>query len=486
MSSSLKILLVAAEVFPFAKTGGLADVAGSLPSSLKKLGHDVRVLLPKYPCTESQPIRSLDLEIEIPNSTEKATLFEGQLPENVPVYLVGNDTYFDREHLYGEPGTEYSDNAERFAFLSQAALETCKALDFQPDIIHCNDWHTGLIPVYLKSLYLKKKWYSKIRTLFSIHNLGYQGNFSMEKFSATGLPDKFAGSDGIEFYGKISFLKSGLLFSDTLNTVSPRYCQEIQTAGLGFGMEGILQQRSKDLTGILNGVDYSVWNPATDKLIAEPYDSLSKKQKCREALINKFSLKIDKNTPLLCMISRLSSQKGIDLLMEVSEDIKEKKLALLVLGQGDSKYESFFSQLSDSNPNRYATALTFDDTLAHQILAGSDMFLMPSTYEPCGLTQMYALKYGTVPLVSSVGGLDDSIQTFDGKIGTGFKFAPNDKNSLLLALKKALACFSDKSSWECLVNNGMSKDFSWDNAGGKYSDLYQEIYNSAPSHKTLQ
>jgi starch synthase len=472
MSSPLKILVVAAEVFPFAKTGGLADVAGSLPSSLKKQGHDVRVLLPKYACTKSQPIHSLNLEIEIGKT--KATLYSGQLAESVPVYLIENNAYFDREYLYGEPGSEYSDNAERFAFLCQAALEACKALDFQPDIIHCNDWHTGLIPAYLKAS--EDPWYSKMRTLFSIHNLGYQGNFPMDKFPVTALPDRYSGPEGIEFYGQISFLKSGLVFADALNTVSPRYCKEIQSEG--FGMEGILQQRSNSLTGILNGVDYSIWNPATDKLIAGNYasGSLSQKQKCREALINKFSLKIEKNTPLLCMITRLSSQKGIDLLMEASKDLKDQ--CMVVLGEGDSKYENFFSQLAKANPDRFAVALTFDDALAHQILAGSDILLMPSIYEPCGLTQMYALKYGTVPIVSSVGGLDDSIQSFDGKTGTGFKFASNDLKSFQQALQSSLTCFADKDSWECLINNGMNMDFSWDNAAQQYSSLFQDIQSN--------
>jgi starch synthase len=471
MSSSLKILCVAAEVFPFAKTGGLADVAGSLPPALKKQGHDIRVLLPKYTCANSQPVHSLNLEIEVGKT--KATLFAGELAGNTPVYLVENNAYFDREHLYGEPGSEYSDNAERFAFFCQAALEACKRLDFQPDIIHCNDWHTGLIPAYLKAS--EDPWYSKIRTLFSIHNLGYQGNYPMDQFSVTDLPDRFSGPEGIEFYGQMSFLKSGLVFADALNTVSPTYCKEIQTAG--FGMEGILQQRSNSLTGILNGVDYSVWNPATDKLIAENYgpDSFSQKQKCREALIKQFSLKIEKNTPLLCMITRLSSQKGIDFLMEA--DLKDQ--CMVVLGEGDPKYENFFSQLAEANPDRFAVALTFDDALAHQILAGSDILLMPSIYEPCGLTQMYALKYGTVPIVSSVGGLDDSIQPFDGKTGTGFKFVPDDRKSFQQALQNAVACFADKPGWERLINNGMDMDFSWDNAAQQYSRLFRDIQ---PNH----
>lgn len=474
--------MVAAEVFPFAKTGGLADVAGSLPPALKKLGHDVRVVLPKYRCTQSQPIHSLKLEIENRISKNKAYLFGGKLPEDVPVYLIEKDEYFDRDHLYGDSESEYPDNVERFAFFCQAVLEACKALNFQPDIIHCNDWHIGLIPAYLQSIYSKDPWYSKIRTLFSIHNLGYQGNFSIDEFQTTGLPDPLSGPEGIEFYGQISFLKSGLVFSDALNTVSPRYCKEIQTAGLGFGMEGILQQRSSSLSGILNGVDYSIWNPATDNLIAEKYGSLSKKKKCRDELTKKFSLKIDSKTPLLCMITRLSSQKGIELIMQAYEDLKNLDIALLLLGQGELKYETFFSQLAKTHPDRFAAALTFDDTLAHQVLAGSDILLMPSIYEPCGLTQMYALKYGTVPIVSTVGGLDDSIQNFDGKTGTGFKFLPNDQKSLMQALKNALACFADLPLWECLINNGMAMDFSWDKAARQYSNLYQEIHKSESNH----
>ncbi|MEK9629171.1 MAG: glycogen synthase GlgA [Nitrospinota bacterium] len=475
MSSSLKILMVASEVFPFAKTGGLADVVGSLPPALKKLGHEIRVVLPKYTCTQSQSTQSLNLELETRVNRKKANLFEGKLPEDVPAYLVEYDEYFNREHLYGEPGSEYPDNVARFSFFCQAALETCKAINFQPDLIHCNDWHTGLIPAYLKSIYSKDPWFSNTRTLFSIHNMGYQGNYSMDEFKTTGLPGSFAGPEGIEFYGQISFLKSGLVYSDFLNTVSPKYCQEIQTEGFGFGMEGILQQRTDSLSGILNGVDYSIWNPATDPFIAENYGSLSQKTVCRNDLIKRFSLTIGKNTPLFCMITRLSGQKGIDLLIETSDYLKTQNLALLVLGEGESKYETFFKQLAESDPGRFATSHAFDDELAHQLFAGSDMFLMPSTYEPCGLTQMYALKYGTVPLVSSVGGLDDSIQTFDGNTGTGFKFLPNDKESFKNALKQAMTFFADKSLWEKVVNNGMSMDFSWDKAARQYSNLYHKI-----------
>ena len=480
MNSPLKILWVGSEIFPFGKTGGLADVGGSLPPALKKLGLEVRAILPKYTCTKSHPVNSLNLEIESRVSKKKARLFEGKLPEDVPVYLVENDEYFNREHLYGTPESEYQDNVERFAFFCQAVLETCQALDFQPDLIHCNDWHAGLIPAYLKSVYSEDSWFSRINTLFSIHNLGYQGNYPMDEFPVTGLPDSFWGPEGIEFYDQISLLKSGLIYSDALNTVSPNYCKEIQTAGLGFGMEGILQERSDSLCGILNGVDYSVWNPATDDLIVEKYGPLSNKKKCRDELLKMFSLTLENHTPLLCMITRLSSQKGIDLLMQA--DLKDYDMGLIVLGQGEAKYEDFFSQLAKTRPDQFATSFTFDDALAHQVLAGSDILLMPSIYEPCGLTQMYALKYGTVPIVSSVGGLDDSIQEFEGKSGTGFKFSPNDQKSFKKALQKTFDCFADQNLWERLINNGMAMDFSWDNSARQYSSLYQEIQKSAKNH----
>ena len=480
----LKILLVSAEVYPFAKTGGLADVSGALPPALKKLGHDIRVIMPKYPCTAKagKKIQSLKIDLKLSGFNEKGTLFKSELDEGVPIYLIKHDGYFNRKHIYGEPGSDYPDSVERFSFFSQAVLEAVKSIDFKPDIIHCNDWHTGLIPVYLKSIHLKDPWFSQTKTFFSIHNLGYQGNFPHSQMKVTGLDESLFTEEGLEFYDQISFLKGGLIFSDTLSTVSPTYSQEIQTPDLGFGMQGILQKRSDCLHGILNGVDETIWNPKTDPLIAANYGpkSLSQKKQCREDLIKTFSLRLNKKTPILCMITRLSQQKGIDLIMESKDMLDKQDVSLVILGTGSTEYEAFFKQWSRDRPDRVATAMKFDESLGHRILAGSDMLLMPSLYEPCGLTQMYALKYGTIPIVRAVGGLKDSIQEFSEKTGkgTGFKFKAPQTKFFLKSLQKALSYFHQTQTWKKLMLNGMAKDNSWEFAAKQYSRLYQKSLRS--------
>ncbi|MBT5376077.1 MAG: glycogen synthase GlgA [Nitrospinaceae bacterium] len=480
MDHKLKILFVATEVHPFAKTGGLADVSSALPSALKKLGHDIRVIMPKYPCTTKagKTIEPLNLNVDIStgNTCHKGYLFQSELSEGIALYLIEQSEYYDREHLYGEPDCEYSDNVERFSYFCQAVLEACKKLNFQPDIIHCNDWHTGLIPVYLKTQ--GDSWFSQTKTLFSIHNLGYQGNFHHSSFAATGLDDSVFHSDGVEFYGQFSFLKGGLMYADVLTTVSPAYSKEIQTPELGFGMEGILQQRSDQLHGILNGVDDTVWNPETDASLITHYgpQSLSSKNTCRQDLEKALSLQLNKDTPILCMITRLSEQKGIDLIMQAQEALNNLDLSLIILGTGEKHYESFFQQWQEKRPDRIVAAIKFDESLGHRILAGSDMILIPSHYEPCGLTQMYALKYGTVPIVRDVGGLKNSIQEFNLKTkkGTGFKFETPKKEFLLKSLQKALGCFKQRKTWEKLMLNGMNQDNSWEFSAQQYSNLYQK------------
>ena len=480
MSRKLKILFVASEVHPFAKTGGLADVSGALPPALKKLGHDIRVIMPKYSCTSKagKRMQALKVDLELPGFSQKGTLFQSELTDSVPVYLIEHDGYYNREHIYGEPGSDYPDSLERFAYFCRVILEAAKKLDFKPDIIHCNDWHTGLIPVYLKT----DPWFSQTKTLFSIHNLGYQGNFPYSQLVTTGLDESLFREEGIEFYGQISFLKGGLIFADILTTVSPAYSKEIQTPELGFGMEGILQKRSDQLHGILNGVDYTVWNPETDPLIPTNYgpQSLSQKKQCREDLVKMFSLRLNKRTPILCMITRLSEQKGIDLLMQARDALDEQDIALLILGTGETRYESFFLQWNQDRPDRIATALRFDEPLGHRILAGSDMLLMPSSYEPCGLTQMYALKYGTVPIVRDIGGLKNSIQEFNDKTGkgTGFKFKVPKAQYFLKSLQKALSCFNQIKTWKKLMLNGMAKDNSWEVSAKQYSRLYHKSLRS--------
>jgi starch synthase len=476
MIRKLKILLVSAEVHPFAKTGGLADVSGALPPALKKLGHDIRVIMPKYSCTTKagKKVQPLKVDITTSGSDQKGILFQSELDENVPVYLIEHKDYYNREHIYGKPGSDYSDNVERFSFFCKGVLEASKKLNFKPDIIHCNDWHTGLIPLYLKS----DPWFAKCKTLFSIHNLGYQGNFPFTSLKATGLDESIFTQEGIEFYGQISFMKAGLMFADTLTTVSPAYSKEIQTPEMGFGMEGILQKRSDNLHGILNGVDYKIWNPINDPLIAANYGSgsLSKKKLCREDLIKLFSLRLNKKTPIICMITRLSGQKGIDLVMNVQEALNKRDVSLVILGTGEKKYESFFQHWSKQRPDRIATTLKFDESLGHRILAGSDMLLMPSQYEPCGLTQMYALKYGTVPIVQDIGGLKNTVQEYSNKTGkgTGFKFKVPEGKFFLKSIDKALSYFDQPKVWKKLMLNGMAKDNSWECSAKRYLRLYQK------------
>jgi starch synthase len=317
--------------------------------------------MPKYSCTSKagKRMQALKVDLELPGFSQKGTLFQSELTDSVPVYLIEHDGYYNREHIYGEPGSDYPDSLERFAYFCRVILEAAKKLDFKPDIIHCNDWHTGLIPVYLKT----DPWFSQTKTLFSIHNLGYQGNFPYSQLVTTGLDESLFREEGIEFYGQISFLKGGLIFADILTTVSPAYSKEIQTPELGFGMEGILQKRSNQLHGILNGVDYTVWNPETDPLIPTNYgpQSLSQKKQCREDLVKMFSLRLNKRTPILCMITRLSEQKGIDLILQARDALDEEDVALLILGTGETRYESFFLQWSQDRPDRIATALRFDE-----------------------------------------------------------------------------------------------------------------------------
>ncbi|MFQ5450753.1 MAG: glycogen synthase GlgA [Nitrospinaceae bacterium] len=489
MARKLKILFASPEVFPYAKTGGLGDISGSLPLALHDRGHDVRVIMPKYKCVAESRLSfhptGADIRIPVAGRRQTGFLFQGKLRDKVPLYLVGNDTYYDRDHLYGDRKGDYPDNARRFIFFCRAILETCKALGFHPDILHCNDWQTGLVPIYLKTLYSKDRWFESTRTVFSIHNLGYQGNFPPSALKDAGLPDKLFTPDGVEFFDRFSFLKSGLMYADLLTTVSRTYSREIQTPKFGFGMDGVLRYRSDRLYGILNGVDYKEWNPEVDPWIEKNYglENLKGKRACKKSLVRRFSLPDNGKSPILSMITRLSSQKGIDLLMGAMEPLLGAGAAFIILGSGDSLYEHFFLDMSKRFPGQCATVIGFDEPLAHQILAGSDILLMPSQYEPCGLTQMYALKYGTAPVVRAVGGLHDSIKTFNHttRKGTGFKFKHFEINHLLKTVQKALFIYKNKPCWHRLMLNGMEADYSWDRAAGKYTRLYFKVLRGDPS-----
>ena len=481
MARPLKILFVSSEVHPFAKTGGLGDVSGALPLALKQQGHDVRVILPKYRCVSQskRSIQPLGLTVAVPIGLEvkHGELHEGSLNRTVPVYFVDQGSYFDREGLYGDLDEDFTDNAERFIFFDRAVLEACKVLDFQPDIIHCNDWQTGLIPCYLKTTFADDPFFRGTRSIFSIHNLGFQGNFDEQYLRLAHLPWKVFTLEGIEFYGFFSFMKAGLIYGDMLNTVSKTYSKEILTPENGFHMDGVLRQHQNKLSGILNGADYEEWDPRTDSNIKAQYGpkSLKGKLECKKSLARKLSLKLEDQTPLLCMVTRLSSQKGIDLLIQSFVELMVQDAALVILGSGEDRYESFFHEQNQDYPNRFRYINGFDEKLAHQILAGSDLLLMPSLYEPCGLTQMYALRYGTVPIVRRVGGLADTIKAFQpGKNqGTGFLFKPSEADDWMLVLQKALDLYSKKKTWKTLMLNGMKQDFSWEKSAKEYVRLYR-------------
>jgi starch synthase len=484
-SRQMKVLFLSPEVAPLAKTGGLADVAGALPGALKRLAVDVRLVLPFYRMVqeggfESHPLLK-DLEVPLGRRMLRADVLEIKMADGVPVYLVKRENLYDRPNLYGDSAGDYTDNLERFTFFVQAALRVAKSLEFRPDLIHCHDWQTGLVPALLKGTLCRVSFFRKTATVFTIHNLGYQGLFPKNKLPVTGLSKKgFFHQEGLESWGKISLLKSGIVYSDSITTVSPTYAEEIQTPEFGMGMDGILSHRKAFLRGILNGVDYRVWNPARDRYLPEDYSprKMAGKRRCKESLIREMGLDFSlTGRPLLGMVSRLDKQKGLDLLLTILDDILALDAGLVVLGSGDKQIQDALQKAALSHPERMGLRIGFDESLAHRIMAGSDISLIPSRYEPCGLTQMYALKYGTVPVVRATGGLDDTIVTFDPRRGTGngFKFRDYEPDAFLGAIRKAVEYFQDSKRWEKIVTNGMRADFSWDRSARTYLDLYGSL-----------
>lgn len=456
----MKILFVSSEVFPFSKTGGLADVAGALPAELTKLGHEVKVVTPRY--------RGLPNESTLPNSKTK-------------VYFIENDDLYARDGLYQQAGVDYEDNAQRFIYFSRATLELCKQLDWKPDVIHCNDWQTGLIPVYLKSIYATDPFFQGIRSIYTIHNLAYQGVFPKETLELTGLSWDYFTMDRVEFWGKLNFMKSGLVFADMITTVSEQYSREIQTEEYGCGLEGVLQGRQQDLFGIINGVDYKVFSPDKDPMIAKPYTlkTLEKKNDNKKALLKQVGLPTKRGAALIGMISRLADQKGFDLVAEMIEALMVQNVQLVILGTGDPKYHTLLQALEVKYPKQLKAVLAFDAKLAQQIYAGSDFFLMPSQYEPCGLGQLISLKYGTIPIVRETGGLADTITDFDlakdfeHELGNGFVFLDYSAQELLRTILRALAVYKDEKAWSKIRHNAMRCDFSWKASAKKYEALYR-------------
>ena len=467
----MKIVFISSEAVPYAKTGGLADVSGVLPVELKRMGHEVIMVLPYYKAIREKGISTRKLN-------ENVYIAKGN--EGLTVYLVANEKYFNRPCLYGTPKGDYPDNGQRFGFFCQETLRLLPRIDFDADIIHSNDWQTGLIPLLLKTTEKDNSFFKKTRTVFTIHNMAYLGLFKPEIIAELGLPrDVYNPFKGIEFYGKTSFLKAGLIGADAISTVSEKYSKEIQTEEYGCGLDGLLKSRANRIYGILNGVDYRQWNPETDEYIARKYDidNLDGKKKCRDDLLADFGVTISEKTPVIGMISRLADQKGFDILADSLEDLSQRELFIVLLGTGEEKYHSLFRKVVKKYPRHFGVRIAFDNVLAHKIEAGSDMFLMPSRYEPCGLNQIYSLKYGTVPIVRATGGLDDTIVDFNGKTGkgNGFKFRGYNSREMVEAIDRSVITFQNKKLWYGLMKNGMNEDFSWHRSAEKYVSMYRDI-----------
>ncbi|MGB7294870.1 MAG: glycogen synthase GlgA [Candidatus Aminicenantales bacterium] len=481
----MKVVILASEVVPFAKTGGLADVAGALPKFLGSLGSEVAVILPLYRETRKKGLslgRVVEhLEMDWSGKREGFSVL-GRDEGPVRFLLVEKDEFFDRDQLYGTPQGDYPDNGERFAFFSKAALETVKHLGFRPDVVHAHDWQAAIALALLRNVYADDPFFSYTRSLFTIHNLAYQGLFDRDILGRIGLPDSLFNIEGLEFYGRVNYLKGGILYATAVNTVSRRYSQEIQTPEFGHRLDGLLRKRRDRLSGILNGADYTDWNPATDRFIIRPYDPtyLDGKKQCRKDLLQAFSLpEVAEDTPVIGMVSRLAGQKGFDILSEALEGIFKLGAVLVILGTGEDVYQKSLSAARKKHPRSFGLRIAFDEALSHKIYAGSDMFLIPSRYEPCGLTQMYSLRYGTIPVVRATGGLDDTIQEFDSVQGTGngFKFADHTASALLAALQKAISVQRLKNRWRPLIQRAMACDFSWDKSAREYLRLYQKLPN---------
>jgi starch synthase len=477
----VKVLVASSEIAPFAKTGGLADVTGALPKALRRIGIEADCILPRYRCVDRDRFPSAGegqtIRVPLGHREEQGTVEETDAGGGVAAFLVRNDRYFDREFLYGTRDGDYVDNSERFTFFCRAVMEWIARSGRRYDIIHCNDWQTALIPAYMKTLYADREPFRGMGTVFTVHNLGYQGLFWNHDLPMMGLPWELFTPRGVEFYGKVNLMKAGLLFADILSTVSDTYSREIQTPECGFGLEGVLYERREDLYGIVNGIDDDEWNPATDCRIAENYsvDDLAGKAVCRRDLLSAFGLPPG-DEPVLGLIGRLAAQKGFDLVERIGEWLAGQPLRMVILGSGERKYEEAITELGKRYPDRIAIRVAYDNALAHRIEAGSDMFLMPSLYEPCGLNQIYSLKYGAVPVVRETGGLADTVVDADGNpaAGTGFTFRRYDAEDLKDAVARAVAAYADRSRWEAIVRRGMSLDFSWEASARGYADLYEK------------
>ncbi len=497
MPSKYKILFITSEVVPFIKTGGLADVSSALPQKLQELGHQVRIVVPKYGAIDERKykihevVRLKDIKINI---GEKEVIFSLRSSfligpkTRVQIYFLDNPEYFGSRHsLYSDPltGEDYPDNDERFILLSRAVFELINKLGWVPDIIHNNDWQCGLVPAYLKTWSkpdpLYSQLYQNVKTIFTIHNLSNQGVFPKSTFAKTELPKELESEKGILHNGKVNFLKSGLVFSDMINTVSETYAKEIgQKKEFGAGLHEILAKRKKDIFGIINGIDDTIWHPEIDQKIAKKYSlkNLEDKKENKKALAESFHFKYDENVPVIGMISRLIEDKGLDLVKSAFLQLMKLNIHLVLLGTGDKQLQKFFMSMAQKYSDKFSCFIGFDDELAHLIEAGSDMFLSPSKFEPCGLNQMYSLVYGSVPIARKTGGLADTVQPFNGKNGegNGFFFEKYSAADLVAAVKKAVKIYYDeKDTWQAIMRNGMKSNFTWLNSAKKYVDLYKKL-----------
>ncbi len=483
----MNILFLTSEAVPFAKTGGLGDVSGVLPKVLAK-SEDVSLMLPDY-MTESiarlQPAPIAEFALRIGTEIYPAVIKKAEISKKFSLYFIANERFFGREFLYGDAAGDYADNFLRFLFFQKAAMAFVGEHGLHFDLIHCNDWQTALVPLYVK-LASRSSSFSRTKTVFSIHNLGYQGIFAAEFFKQTGLPDYLFSPEYLEFYGNLNCLKAGIIFSDHVVTVSPGYAREIVHAEKGFGLDGLLNKFSFKLSGILNGVDYSVWNPALDPFIGFRYaqGTLAKKRKNKQKLFAELGIAGDGRSPLLVMISRISEQKGVELLLELLPVLLEEKIYFIFLGVGDKALTERLNGVADRFHDSMTFLNYFDESKAHQMQAAGDILFMPSVYEPCGLNQIYAMKYGTVPVVRATGGLDDSVREFDPatRQGTGFKFKGPGVEEAMAAMRKALQFHADERLWRVIQENGMGMDFSWERTAPEYIDLYKKILVEDTAH----
>jgi starch synthase len=487
------VLFVSSEVYPYAKTGGLADVSSALPQALREFDHDVRIIMPKYGF-----IGEKKQKIHIINRLQGMEFSIGDAPytvnvkssailtprTRVQIYLSENDEFFSRMGLYSDPvtGKDYPDNDGRFIIFAQSVLELCRRLLWRPDIIHCNDWQCGLIPLYLKESLRHDPFFKGTKTVFTIHNLAYQGNFPASSYAKTGLPAEYFNPNGVEFYGNFSFIKAGIAYADAITTVSESYAEEIKTPEFGCGLEGLLSKRKKDLSGILNGIDLAIWDPENDINIVKKFnvEKLDLKEECKKDLCQAMDIPYEEGTPIVGVIARFVDQKGLDLLVETMEPLLKSGAQIVILGSGDKKYEEYFTKQQKKHPKQVGLHLGFHDNFAHKIEAGSDMFIMPSAYEPCGLNQMYSMRYGTIPVVRHTGGLADTVtdpaDATKKKPATGFVFEKYDAKSFWKALERAVNTYKKHpKQWREMQQNGMNCDFSWNNSAHKYAELYEKL-----------